>query len=226
MNKFDNINEMLLDKLQREYDNFILELEKLEPAEIINKAYEKVMKEDIVLSVEIMNIDYEDAITLYSLEAPLASLYSNWLNTDYSYMELLKESIGEYISKIDSEKISSVDWYIKDSTLFITGKGELLNFKWGDSKKWRGEKFTKVVIGEGVHYIGRYAFEGCVSLESITIPESVQEIGYSAFWGCNNIIISTPKDSTAHRYAVDNDIKVNLIDALKKETKKNKGYER
>ena len=44
---------------------------------------------------------------------------------------------------------------------------------------------TSVIPTDGsIKSIGRYAFYGCKSLESITIPEGVTEIGYYAFCSC------------------------------------------
>ena len=43
---------------------------------------------------------------------------------------------------------------------------------------------TSITIPEGVTSIGSYAFFGCSSLTSITIPEGVTSIGRSAFDGC------------------------------------------
>ena len=42
-------------------------------------------------------------------------------------------------------------------------------------------------IPNGITEIGRFAFSGCTSLQSIEIPNSVTEIGYSAFGGCTSL---------------------------------------
>ena len=86
---------ILLKKMQAEYDNFISDIEKLSPSEIICKSYEIAMKEDILISVECAGLDNEDILALSSVENPLDTLYSDWLNRDYSYMDLLEDSIRD-----------------------------------------------------------------------------------------------------------------------------------
>jgi hypothetical protein len=46
-----------------------------------------------------------------------------------------------------------------------------------------GSQVTKYIIGDNVKGIGEYAFYGCSSLKSITIPNSVKSIGEYAFRG-------------------------------------------
>ena len=55
--------------------------------------------------------------------------------------------------------------------------------------------FSRVIIGNGVTYLGGSAFEDCKWLESITIPNSVEEIGYSAFEGCSGLTSITIPNS-------------------------------
>ena len=53
----------------------------------------------------------------------------------------------------------------------------------------------KTVVITGGKSIGDYAFYGCSSLTSITIPDSVTSIGESAFRGCSNLTSVTIPDS-------------------------------
>lgn len=46
---------------------------------------------------------------------------------------------------------------------------------------------TSITIPYGVTNIGSYAFELCSSLTSITIPDSVTSIGDATFWGCSSL---------------------------------------
>ncbi|MBE6550368.1 MAG: leucine-rich repeat domain-containing protein [Ruminococcaceae bacterium] len=48
-------------------------------------------------------------------------------------------------------------------------------------KAFCSEKLKSVIITNGISRIDWFAFEGCTSLDSITIPASVTSIGYSAF---------------------------------------------
>ena len=58
---------------------------------------------------------------------------------------------------------------------------------------------TSVIPSDGsVTTIGSYAFQGCSSLESISIPSSVTTIGYRAFYGCSSLAsVSIPEGVTS-----------------------------
>lgn len=63
--------------------------------------------------------------------------------------------------------------------------------------------------GIPVTEIGRYAFRGCSSLTSITIPESVKTIGEYAFDQCDSLeVIFALKGSYAEQWAKDNGFNV------------------
>ena len=54
---------------------------------------------------------------------------------------------------------------------------------------------TSVTIPDSVTSIGDYAFSGCTSLTSVTIPNSVTSIGYQAFSVCTSLTSVTIPDS-------------------------------
>ena len=73
---------------------------------------------------------------------------------------------------------------------------------------------TSITIPNSVTSIGEWAFGGCTGLTSIIIPDSVTEISWGAFDGCSNLVIKTPENSTAHKYALENDIDFELIEPV------------
>ena len=50
-----------------------------------------------------------------------------------------------------------------------------------------GSQVTEYIIGDDVKGIGKYAFEDCDSLTSVTIPNSVTSIGDWAFYNCSKL---------------------------------------
>jgi len=70
-----------------------------------------------------------------------------------------------------------------------------------------------LTIPDGVLIIGREAFKGCWSLKSVVIPDSVTRIGADAFLDANDsLVIRTPPDSTAWKYALANGIEVSPLE--------------
>ena len=69
-----------------------------------------------------------------------------------------------------------------DSTLTISGTGDMYNFGTPDApwQKYK-EKIKKVILHEGLMYIGSSAFNNAVNLKEITIPTSVTQIAKGAF---------------------------------------------
>jgi hypothetical protein len=63
---------------------------------------------------------------------------------------------------------------------------------------------TNVEIGSGVTEIGKYTFNDCSNLSSITIPASVTSIGYSAFSYCTGLTSIAFDGTTAQWTAITN----------------------
>ena len=95
----------LYEKAFKEQEKFIADLKKLPPEEIIEKAYEYIMREDILMIFEDDYLSPEQVKALLKLEYPLASCYSRWLDNDYSHMEMLQDTISELGSKLAKENM-------------------------------------------------------------------------------------------------------------------------
>ena len=97
--KTKRINDMLYEKMEKEYHVFLEELEKKEPKEIIASSYEKVFKEDILMTLSENNLPYDRAKTLLRMEYPLDGAYQAWLKQDTTYMDDLRDCIDDYAKK-------------------------------------------------------------------------------------------------------------------------------
>ena len=95
--------ELLYEKVQAEYDAFIEELKRMTPEQVIEKAYQKVIKEDLVTEIQHGSLGQTEAKALYREKYPLDRLYQEWLDTDVSYMDLLKDSIDDTAKKAVKE---------------------------------------------------------------------------------------------------------------------------
>lgn len=70
------------------------------------------------------------------------------------------------------------------------------------SEALSSEKVESIVISSGIERIDWFAFEGCPSLCSVTVPSTVSSIGYGAFDNASaDFVIRCARDSFAHRYA-------------------------
>ena len=73
----------------------------------------------------------------------------------------------------------------EDSTLVITGRGDMSDWTFGD---YASRVYIKhIVFPEGMTSVYGRAFSGCPALESVTLPDSVVSIGKMAFQSCIGI---------------------------------------
>ena len=93
---------------------------------------------------------------------------------------------------------SNVTWKLtSDGTLTISGTGDMVRHYGLRGAPWDSllSRVKKTVIEEGVTNIGNYAFWGCDSLASVTIPSSVTSIGHYAFEYCTSLTSVTIPNS-------------------------------
>lgn len=80
-----------------------------------------------------------------------------------------------------------IRWEFSGDTLTVSGKGnmedyELFTAPWDQA----GNSFNvkKLVVGEGVRYLGKFSFAVCCNLQEVTLPSTLQRIGESCFADC------------------------------------------
>ncbi len=95
----ENLRSLLWEKAAKEQSDYIEKLKQLPPEKIISNAYEKVLRDDILMTFEDDYLSDEQIAELLKLDNPLAACYYEWMETDYSHMEMLRDTIDDY-SKI------------------------------------------------------------------------------------------------------------------------------
>ena len=81
------------------------ELAALPPKEILDHAYEKIIKEDFLCHLE-EGLDEWETDALLSYPQPLAALYTEWMGIDYSYLDIdrihdtAKQAAGKRLNEL------------------------------------------------------------------------------------------------------------------------------
>ena len=162
---------------------------------IIENTDETELVSDVVLDEEAIEIADEEA-AVNEAETMSADDIDD-LSTDE----------GTFVKSWDIGKVNPSDVVAKlydigdgKYKLVISGNGDMTDaiYEVFGGKRWDGYPISAVVIEAGVTSIGRWAFEDCSGLTSISIPSSVTSIGDYAFSGCSSLTsISIPSSVTS-----------------------------
>ena len=96
MEQRNELKDLLYEKMSKEQDNFIEKLKHSSPEEIISAAYEKVMRDDILMLFDDDFLDTKQTKALLKLEYPLSACYDEWLKNDYTYMDMLRDTVDDF----------------------------------------------------------------------------------------------------------------------------------
>ena len=94
-----NIQDLLYNKAKTEYNAFLSEIEQLSGKEAIDRGYEKYHKEDFLSILESCEMSNHEAKALFKLKNPLDAMYREWMKSDYSHMDLLRDTISDLANK-------------------------------------------------------------------------------------------------------------------------------
>lgn len=78
-----------------------------------------------------------------------------------------------------------IKWRLDKGVLTISGSGEMKNF--GKDRPWISSTVEKLVVEEGITYIGANLCRDSKNLISVSLPSSLKSIGESAFDNCRNL---------------------------------------
>jgi hypothetical protein len=76
------------------------------PREILDAAYEKVVKADIVYNFEGNELSDKETLALLALEYPLDEMYRDWMDSDSSYMDTLRGSIDGTVERLIGNEVT------------------------------------------------------------------------------------------------------------------------
>lgn len=99
----ENLRKILYEKAAKEQSAYIEHLKTFPPEQIIDRAYEKVMRDDILMTFEDDYLSDKQVAELIKLDYPLSACYDEWMDTDYSHMEMLRDTIDDYTKRLVDE---------------------------------------------------------------------------------------------------------------------------
>lgn len=125
------LNTALYEKLFAEQEKFKGWLLTQPPSEILNHAYEYVMREDIVLAMEYHDLTDEQAKALLASPSPLDEIFHDFENIEGDHMDVIQDCIESRANKNiekQREELRSLPVYTFSAT-FAKEHGELETYR-------------------------------------------------------------------------------------------------
>lgn len=104
--KIKKMKQELYSKMEKEYEEFVEYLKEQKPQIILERAYEKVFKEEIkdMFYPEYDKFKEEDICALNKIENPLDKLYDGWMDCDINLNELYEDNIKDTLEDLILEQ--------------------------------------------------------------------------------------------------------------------------
>lgn len=95
-----DLTEILNQKLEREFKDFCNEMEEKKPKEIVKKAYEITVKEELKEEIKNMRLEEKEKAIMIDQNDLLTEFYHDWLNTDIPLGESLRDTLEDSVAMI------------------------------------------------------------------------------------------------------------------------------
>lgn len=105
----EEFNARLYEKMYSEQQNFIRSLKDSIPDNVMQYAYELVIREDILLSLEENDLDARQCKALLKEKNPLDKLFLAWENHEGNHMSEIRDCIENFANDI----INQIKWCIR-----------------------------------------------------------------------------------------------------------------
>lgn len=96
----EELNIQLYNKLNTELQEYIASLKSSTPELVIEQAYELVIKEDIVMSLENEDIEPKRCRALLKEKHPLQKLYDAWEKSESNHMNEIRDVIAYHADDV------------------------------------------------------------------------------------------------------------------------------
>ena len=100
----EELNTKIYERMYDEQQAFIEELKKSSPENIINQAYELVIREDLLISLEYNNLSAEQCKAFLKEKKPLGKLFHSWENHEGNHMTEIRDCIENFANDLISQR--------------------------------------------------------------------------------------------------------------------------
>ncbi len=87
----EELNRQLYDKMTAEFEKFKEELLNSSPQEVLDRAYEYIIKDDILISLEYNDLTASRADALLKSDNSLNDVYNAWMDSESNHMDEIRD---------------------------------------------------------------------------------------------------------------------------------------
>ena len=95
----NELNKILFEKMSNEQDSYREWLISQTPKEILKHAYEYIIREDIVMAMEDLDLTEIQTKTLLASPTPLSDVYHYYEDLEIDHMNVIRDSIMDLADK-------------------------------------------------------------------------------------------------------------------------------